>query len=185
MPELKIDEEIELRVPQEDNIEELAGLVKQNLPHLEPWVIWVIGGYDVEHAGSFIRQNLRDIADGKAPSFGIFYRGKLAGCIGFVKIDRENKASEIGYWISAAHQGKGIITKCCRALIDRSFNELDMRQVEIRVAASNLRSRAVPERLGFKLEGQYENAHRLPGRDDDLVIYLMAVENWKYLSEID
>jgi ribosomal-protein-serine acetyltransferase len=178
MREFNIEENLELKVFQENHIEELAELVKQNLPHLGPWMIWAIGGYDVEHAGSFIRQNLKDISEGKIPTFGIFYHGKISGCIGFVKIDRENKAAEIGYWISAEHEGKGLITKCCRALIEYSFNELDMRQVEIRSAASNLRSRAVPERLGFKLEGQYVGEHRLPGGNDDLVIYLMTHQIW-------
>ncbi len=179
MPEFKIDEETALRIFQEDHIEELAETVKQNLPHLGPWMIWAVGGYDVEHAASFIRRNLADSADGKLPTFGIFYRGKISGCIGFVKLDRENGLAEIGYWISAEHQGKGVVTRCCRALIEYSFNELGVKLVEIHSAASNLRSRAVPERLGFELKGQFKDAHHLPGRTDDLVVYSITKESWE------
>ena len=183
MAAFKINENLELRILQEEDVLVLAALVKENLPHLQPWVKWAADDYDVEQAGDFIRQNLDNTSKYKAPSYGIFYENELVGCIGFVKIDREEKLAEIGYWISAEHQGKGIITQCNRALVEHSFDNLKMQRIEIRAAASNLRSRAVPERLGFKLAGQFKDAHPLPGeRIDDLVVYAISAEEWKKFS---
>jgi peptidoglycan/LPS O-acetylase OafA/YrhL/RimJ/RimL family protein N-acetyltransferase len=183
MPAFKINDNLELRTLQEEDVLVLAGLVKENLPHLQPWMLWAVDDYDVEQAGNFIRQNLDDAANQKAPSYGIFYEGELIGCVGFVKLDRESRLAEIGYWISAEHEGKGLITECTRTLIEYCFDELNMARVEIRAAASNERSRAIPERFGFKLTGQFKDEHPLPdSKIDDLGIYEISAGDWRSSS---
>lgn len=180
MPVFKINENLELRILREEDVKELASLVKENLPHLQPWMLWAVDEYDIEHAQTFIRQNLDNISTDKPPTYGIFYQGELSGCIGFVKLDRvKKKQAEIGYWISAEHQGKGLITECTRALTAYCFDTLKLDRVEIHSAASNVRSRAVPERLGFKLTRQFKDDHPLPGgRFDDQVDYEMSAREW-------
>jgi ribosomal-protein-serine acetyltransferase len=173
MTEFRVDEYLELRLLQESDIDELVKTVQENLPHLEPWMIWA-NDYDVESTKSFVRKNLETVANGGPPSFGIFYREKLAGCIGFVKLDRETHVAEIGYWISVEHEGKGIVTKCCRVLIDHAFNDQQMKLMEIRASSANVRSRAVAERLGFTLDKIDEGVHPMPGgKFDDLAVYLL------------
>jgi peptidoglycan/LPS O-acetylase OafA/YrhL/RimJ/RimL family protein N-acetyltransferase len=186
MPEFKISENLELRLPQEADVLALAALVKDNLPHLKPWMLWAVDDYNISHASEFIRQNLDGTSKYKAPSYGIFYENELIGCIGFVKIENENKLAEIGYWISAEHEGKGIITACTRVLSEYCFNTLKLDRVEIHAAASNERSRAVPERLNFKLIAQHKDKHPLPGdRVDDLVVYEMRAGDWKAVDEAE
>src|SRR5882757_8610072 len=186
MSAFKINDNLQLKTLQPADALALAALVKDNLPQLQPWLLWAVDDYDVGHAGDFIRQNLDNTSKYKAPSYGIFYQNELVGCIGFVKIERENKLAEIGYWISAEHEGKGIITACTRALIEYCFDELRLGRVEIRAAASNKRSRAVPERLGFKLAAQHKDIHPLPGeRVDDLVIYTTSAGEWKKFLATD
>ncbi|HEV7645798.1 MAG TPA: GNAT family N-acetyltransferase [Pyrinomonadaceae bacterium] len=183
MPEFKINDNLELRTLQEEDVLVLAGLVKENLPHLQPWMLWAVDDYDARHAGDFIRQNLANTSKYKAPSYGIFYEGELIGCIGFVKLDVESRLAEIGYWISAEHEGKGLITECTRTLIEYCFDELNIARIEIRAAASNERSRAIPEKFGFKLTGQFKDEHPLPdSKIDDLVIYEITAREWRSLS---
>jgi ribosomal-protein-serine acetyltransferase len=45
--------------------------------------------------------------------------------------------------------------------------------VEVRAAPENRRSRAIPERLGFREEGQLREAERVKGRYLDSVVYGM------------
>jgi ribosomal-protein-serine acetyltransferase len=177
MKELGIDNDLTLAKLREGDINELTAVVVANLSHLGVWMQWAVKDYGVENAREFIERNLAN-EDPKAQTFGIFYESKIAGCAGFVPQD-EKGVAEIGYWISREHQGKGIITRCTRALADHAFRDLNVDRVEIHAAALNLRSRAIPERLRFDLEERRKAAHPLPnGIIDDLVVYSMHKRNW-------
>ncbi len=65
----------------------------------------------------------------------------------------ESGALEIGYWVHVADQGKGYITESTAALVRVAFEVCKLRRVEVRNAPQNVRSGAVPGRLGFVLEG--------------------------------
>ena len=54
-----------------------------------------------------------------------------------------------------------------------------MNRVEIRCATENVRSRAVPERLGFKLEGILRQSIWRHKRYYDLAMYGILAEEWK------
>ena len=71
-------------------------------------------------------------------------------------------------------------TKAVKQFIDHAFNDLDLRKVEINVASSNFKSRAIPERLGFTEEGTIRNYEFLNGEYHDRVIYGMLKEEWDY-----
>jgi ribosomal-protein-serine acetyltransferase len=176
MKELRIDDDLTLAILREHDIDELAAIVRENLPHIGPWMVWAVPDYGEKQAREFIERNAD--AEAGAQSFGVFYQGRISGCAGFVPRD-EKGVAEIGYWISRENQGKGIVTRCSRALIDHAFRDLNVDRVEIRAAALNFRSRAVPERLRFDLEERFKDAHPLPnGIIDDLVVYSMHKRNW-------
>ena len=60
-------------------------------------------------------------------------------------------ALEIGYWIRADREGSGLVTEAVAALVQVTLGHLGARWAEVRCEPANLRSRAVPERLGFTL----------------------------------
>lgn len=177
MKEIYLDDKLILAELRESDIDELAAVVRENLPHIGPWMIWAVEDYGRGHAEEFVMRNIAN-DDPKAQTFGIFYEGKISGCAGYVPRDDKGVA-EIGYWITSGHQGKGIVTRCATALVDHAFRDLEVDRVEIRAAALNFRSRAVPERLRFELEERVKGAHALPGGIiDDLVVYSMHKRNW-------
>jgi ribosomal-protein-serine acetyltransferase len=53
--------------------------------------------------------------------------------------------------------------------------------VEIHCATGNRKSCAIPERLGFRLEGLLREAHFVNGRYDDLNVYAMLASEWQLL----
>jgi RimJ/RimL family protein N-acetyltransferase len=63
------------------------------------------------------------------------------------------QALEIGYWIAADCQGNGLATEAVTALVSVAFEAMAARRLEIRCSPENSRSRAIPERLGFHLDG--------------------------------
>lgn len=86
-------------------------------------------------------------------------------------IDHDLKKVDIGYWISADYQSKGIVSKCVTKLITMAFTDLAMEKVEISAAVDNQPSRRVCERLGFKLEGIITRAEKINGHVLDHAIY--------------
>ncbi|OXS59768.1 GNAT family N-acetyltransferase [Cohnella sp. CIP 111063] len=64
---------------------------------------------------------------------------------------------EIGYWIDSRFSGRGYMTEAVQGIADFAFSELKARRVEIRCDSLNVKSKAIPERLGFTLEGTFRN----------------------------
>lgn len=108
----------------------------------------------------------------------MYSEGILVGMIGHVGIDWPNRATEIGYWLAEDRQGRGIITRSVRALIDEAFGPLDLHRVVIRCATGNTRSAAVPRRLGFQLEGAQREAAWLYDHFEDYLVFSMLASEW-------
>lgn len=132
----------------------------------------------MEDTRGFIQASLEQNARNDGFQCCIWYEGKLSGMIGLVHINWANRDTMIGYWLGPEFQGNGIMTRCCRKLIGYAFEELDLNRVEIRVAAENKRSRAIPERLGFVKEGVVREAEWLYDHFVDHVIYGMVRRDW-------
>jgi ribosomal-protein-serine acetyltransferase len=175
----ELADQIVLRPYRLDDAEEIFAVVMANYDHLRPYLHWVVPEYSLDGVCEFIVSSQKAAEEKERQGFGIFERQKLVGSIGFVKFAWDERATEIGYWIARDAEGKGIITRSCRSLIDYSFGHLDLNRIEIRCATENVRSRAVPERLGFTLEGVLRQALRRHTRLYDLAIYGLLKEEWR------
>jgi len=175
----RLDADTELRLLEERHALELYDLTHQNREHLRRWLPWVDTVTSVEVTRKFIRNSLKQFVAQRGFQAGIWHTGRLVGVIGYHKIDWHNRKTSLGYWLGAAFQGKGIVTKACGALVEHAFRDLKLNRVEIRCAAQNKRSRAIPERLGFVQEGISRQAEWLYDHYVDHVIYGMLASEWK------
>jgi ribosomal-protein-serine acetyltransferase len=179
MPHFQIDDEIELRPFVESDAEEIFNVVIANIEHLHTFLHWATEDFSLETALDFIRRSQIAADEKESQGFGIFLNGKLVGTIGFVKFNWTSKRTEIGYWIAREYEGRGIITRCCRELINYAFGKLEMHRVEIRCATENSRSCAIPEKFNFKLEGILRQSEWRHTRFLDMAIYGMLKEEWE------
>lgn len=175
----QIDDEIKLTLLTERNAEEFYLVVRENLEQLKIWLPWAEDNYSLELAKRSIWQNLMEFTQSKGFSAIIIYRGKIAGEIGFHDVDLTSKSTQVNYWLAAEAQGRGVMTKSCRALINHAFEGMGLNRIEIDCQAENLKSRAVPERLGFQLEGIRRQAAWLNDRFIDLAQYAILSQEWK------
>jgi ribosomal-protein-serine acetyltransferase len=175
----KVDENLEMRLVSERYAEEGYRVVRDNLEYLHEWLPWATEAYTVESAREFMRTALERFGREETLTLLIFFQNRFSGCIGFNKPDYVNKSTEIGYWQAADVQGNGIMTKCCRAVIDHCFGELDLNRIVIRCATGNRKSQAIPERLGFSLEGIEREAEWLHGKFVSLKVYSMLKKEWE------
>jgi ribosomal-protein-serine acetyltransferase len=175
----RIEDGLELRPVDERHAEELTALVRRDLAHLVRWMPWASDRYTIEDAREFIRRNLRQYAEDQGFATFIFHRERIAGSVGYNNFDWANRKTDLGYWLAADLQGRGIMTKSVRVLVDYAFRRLRLNRVEIYCAVENARSRRIPERLGFTLEGTHRQAEWVHDHFKDLVSYSMLASEWE------
>ncbi|HEX9960697.1 MAG TPA: GNAT family protein [Pyrinomonadaceae bacterium] len=175
----EIDENLKLVLPLRQHAEEITAVVLENLDQLKPWMPWATDVYAIDSALEFIEQNLKRLAEAGSFALSVVWKGKIAGSVGFHNLDNDNKSAHIGYWLAEEAQGKGLITRCCRVLIDYLFDELKLNRIQISCNVENVKSRAIPERLGFQLEGIHREVEFFDSRYGDWAIYAMLKEDWR------
>lgn len=104
---------------------------------------------------------------------------RLLGGTGLHRIDWDARNFEIGYWIRPDEEGKGLVTETVLLLCELAFGVLQGNRVQIRSNSRNLRSIAVPTRLGFSHEATLRN-DRLSreGKVVDTEVFAMTREDW-------
>jgi ribosomal-protein-serine acetyltransferase len=166
-----INNDIDLPLVKKSFIPEYVALVKKDYNYLSEWLEWPTVCVTKEDFGKFFADSISSYESDKTFHGAIRYKGTIAGLAGYNTIDFRLKRVEIGYWLGQDFQGKGIITKVCKHLINYAFEELKMQKVQISIATGNLKSRAVCERLGMKLEGIVTNEEKVGDRILDHAIY--------------
>lgn len=175
----KINGDIELKLLEQRDAEAFFHVVDRNRDHLRKWLPWVDKMLFVSDYYPVIDMWLRQFIERDGFQTAILYRGEIVGMAGFHGMDRNNHKCSIGYWLSKKHQGKGIMTTAVRALLVHAFEVEQLNRVEIRAAVPNRRSRAIPERLGFKEEGVIRNAEYLYDHYLDHVVYGQLKSEWQ------
>lgn len=177
----KIDEEVSLRMLNEDDAEEFYNLTISSKEYLREWLGWLDNIKIVEDSTQNIKARLKAFAEngGYPKSFAIIYNGDIAGTIGFNDIDKSNKIGDVGYWLGANFQGVGIMSKAFKAIIDYGFNNLGLNKIEVNVATGNYKSKVLPERFGFKEEGKLRQAEWLYDHYVDHIVYGLLAEEYK------
>jgi ribosomal-protein-serine acetyltransferase len=168
-----------LRPFEEGDAEELFALTDRHRSQLEPWLPWVPFTTSPADSLEFIRMTRRQLGDDEGMQLALVEAdGALAGVAGFHRFDWANRATTIGYWLGADRQGRGLMTAAVRALVDHAFDR-GLHRIEIAAAVENARSRAIPERLGFREEGVRRQAERHGDRWLDLVVYAVLAPEWR------
>lgn len=127
--------------------------------HLADWVPWAAGGYSDEDAAAFVRLTRENWETGRAYEWAIRVDGSLAGAVGVMTRDG---GVEIGYWLARAFTGRGLVTRAVTLVADDAFRR-GAEYVEIRHDEANVRSGAVPARLGFSVvRNEPEDSGALP-----------------------
>ncbi|MCT2536242.1 GNAT family N-acetyltransferase [Aquibacillus koreensis] len=91
--------------------------------------------------------------------FLIFHKGTkdFIGVTSFEGLDWDIPKCHIGYWINTEFSGKGYMLEAVKALCELGLNHIKFKRIEIRCESTNLKSRSIPEKLGFELEGILKN----------------------------
>ncbi len=120
---------------------------------------WANPAPDVTMSEEFARTAAAEFAERKTLVILIWNRqtDQLLGSSGFHDIKWEIPSFETGYWLRKEAIGQGYIVEAVNALTRYAFQFLGAKRLAIHCDKDNFKSRAVPEKLGFDLEGVLRN----------------------------
>ena len=141
-----------------------------------PWLPWCHAGYSQTQALDWVDWCEAHRAAGDAHEFGIFSAasGQLLGGCGLNAINHEHRFCNLGYWVRASAQRRGVATQAVQQMKALAFEVLDLQRVEIVVAVGNSASAAVALRSGAQLEGSARHRLRLHGRAVDAQMFALT-----------
>lgn len=126
--------------------------INRDREYLRQWLPFVDFTREVSDTEKFL-QSLDAENNTRDKIYSIWYKEEFAGLVGFKDTDWVNRKTEIGYWLAEQMQHKGIITACVKQLVEYAFTKLKLNRIQIKVAEKNTKSEAIPQKLGFCLEG--------------------------------
>lgn len=199
MFELTIDHELHLRTLHPDDAEQLFALLERNRARLKPWIhpsalpetaraarLFAIECYfgSLDPLTAIDTPYIDELGSYYPPPYpqmelGIWYKGELVGEVALSIMDRSGSAAEFGYWITKEQEGKGIITRCVRALMDHAIDEMHVERFEIGCAKENRRSRAIPARLGYDLKATIPNGEIIGECVYDRLLFEVQSAAWR------
>ncbi len=154
----KIDGErivLERAVPTFALATELLELVDESRDDLLPWLSWAEKNTAPEDEyGYLLNWCDKHWQDDEGYAYVIRKKadGKLLGTVDFMKIDREWKCGEIGYWLRSSEVGNGYMHEAV-ALLEKEVFKQDFNRIVITNDTRNIRSANVAKRAGYHLDG--------------------------------
>ena len=176
---LKVDRDIFLRGPEVTDAEVAYRIIDAQREYLGEWLDWVHRTTTVQQTLDFIQMSIKLNAGGQKLTSFIFKNKQLVGSLSLVRISKEHRKAEIGYWLDENFQGQGIVSKSIAKFIEYSFDELHLNKLTIKVVEQNKKSCAVPLRLGFVQEGILRREVRFRGKFYNKLIFGLLKEEWQ------
>ena len=132
----------------------LLQAITQSIDHLREWMPWTAGEpTTLEEKVAMLRRWRGEFDLDEEYIFGIFSQDEM-GVWGGTGLHKRLKgdALEIGYWIHADQINRGLATEISAALSRVALEVHKVDRVEIHCDPENVRSAAIPRKLGFVQE---------------------------------
>lgn len=161
-------ERLIIRAPRVSDALDVWTAIHESEKELKEWMPWAQQLPKLEETEENIRQATADFIARKDLRLLLFSKatGEFVGSSGLHQINWSIPKFEIGYWLSSSKAGQGYMTEAVEAITNFAFQELQACRVEIRCDEENVKSKAIPERLGYQLEGVLQkNMQSSDGKD--------------------
>ncbi|MDZ4672786.1 MAG: GNAT family N-acetyltransferase [Phototrophicales bacterium] len=162
----------------DDHAVALFNIVRNDRRYLAKWQNWPRTLLSLDDMYRMIEHSDLKISQNNGFDSTIFYRGQIVGKIGLVYITRETHTTEIGYWQAKNAQGKGIMTRAAHIVTSFALITMGLERVYIRCAEANVRSAAIPVRLGYTYEGVLPEQVWIHKKFYSEVRFVMTAKTW-------
>lgn len=179
MERIRVNSKIELETLKLSMTDVIFEAIDRDRDFLNRWLPFVDYTQNASDTEYFIKSVMNQPGRKRDEVYSIWHKQEFAGLIGFKETDWINRKTELGYWLTKRMQGKGIVTACMEKLLRFAFQKLNMNRVQVKVAVGNLKSAAIPKKLGFKFEGIERQGERHKNRYFDLEVYSLLKSDLK------
>ena len=138
---------------------------------------------DKHETREWIERAQQLVATNEEVKWAIEYEGQAIGSIGFHEIVWQVRAfrldrAELGYWLSPAHQRKGIMTEAVQAIVRYGFETIGLHKIMVTCIADNVASRRVIEKASFRWIGRAEDDVWRDGKWHAHLLYELTAPEW-------
>jgi ribosomal-protein-serine acetyltransferase len=175
---LQIDNNLRLELTAERHAAPLYEVLDNERKRLSEFLPWIDEMKTVAVFTRYIKNCELLYEQKKEVSFIMIADETPVGRIGLHHLNLQNKMGAIGYWITRNAEGKGVVTRSCKKIISHGFNNLGLHRIECKVATTNFKSQAIPEKLHFKKEGILRDAEWVNNKYNDLFLYSLLSYEW-------
>lgn len=164
---------------------QLEPILLRDTRHLGPWIpATVATPASIPELAERLSGFAADFAAERAWRFALFDNAtdELLGEIdlfprnatGRVPLTDADRA-EVGYWLRSDRTGRGFATEGAQAVIEAAAGFPQFSHVEIRCDVRNVRSAAIPARLGFHLVANDAQDRESSSGDDELALWMLPL----------
>ena len=139
-----------LRAPDPIDAATINEAVASSRPHLARFLDWAAAPESVDAQAVRLAVAREAFDAGGDGAYTLFEGDEVIGALGLHRRAGPG-ALELGYWLRADREGRGIMTAAVRAVLPVAFDVDGAERVVIQCRPDNVRSAAIPRRLGFTL----------------------------------
>jgi len=180
-----VGERVYLRAPERIDWDAWASLRGRSRSFLEPWEpSWPADALSRWSFRSRIARYAEDWRTDQAYNFFIFsHDDALVGGIGLSNVRRGvSETASLGYWVGEPFARQGLMTAALPLVLDFSFERLRLHRVEAACLPTNVPSRALLTRTGFRQEGYARQYLCIAGKWQDHLLFAILREDWRQLG---
>lgn len=122
---------------------------------------------------SYLREVLQEYNEGRDGPWGIEHRtsGRVVGAIHLMAIRARHRRAEIGFLLSKAYWGQGLMTEALLRVLRYVFEDVGLNRVEAFCLVDNLAGMRVLEKAGMTKEGVLREYAFQKGALGDFCVY--------------
>lgn len=132
---------------------------------------------DLSYTRAYLKELQKAYRRGLFFDWGLEFQGRMIGTCGFTTICEEHRYAEIGYVLSPAFRGRGLMTEAAKRVIAFGFETLGLERIEARHIVGNEKSASLMRRCGMSYEGKLRNAMFIKERCRDICVYSILRED--------
>lgn len=171
--------EVTTRLASPDDAPALAAVLRANRGFLAPWDPARSDDYFTDEGQRLVLTDmLREYAAGSTLPHLIVADGRIVGRVALTNIARGPfQSAQLGYWVAADVNGRGVATAAVAAVVRVAFAELGLHRVEAGTLVHNTGSQRVLARNRFQRFGLAPRYLRIAGEWRDHVLFQRLAED--------